>query len=499
MYLRLSVSKDESTSIARQNQELTALAEREGWTIVKTFTDDGLSGGKPRANADKALQMLRNNEADVIAVYKFDRWSRMGARAVADLQDTLDYRASIRKPALFVALQDGLRSNLPTWDIQVALTAALGRSERELIRSRVSDARKYQRKARKHSGVPPFGYRPIPHPSGQGRALEINPEEAAVIRRMVEEVLSGVTAYAVAKNLNADGVKPRKAAKWTASTVADILRGDAILGYMTHRLPGEGTRVSRPLLDENGLPEQVWPPLVTVEESAQLRALLTRPAWNPNGTTRTRATRLLSGLAECATCGSALRVNYTDKLKDGTRAARYVCSAHPGACPRKVSIHAGMLDDRIAKEFLANVGTQAVYELRESKRDAGELAQIQQAINATAADMAAPGADIPTLATRLTALHTRREELEAAPREVVVEKVATGERVAEAWEKRDVAGRRRLLSNALLGRVVVKPAVRGSRKLDATRLDIPWRWSDEYALLDAELQAEREVEESYAS
>lgn len=481
LYLRLSVSKDESVSIANQNKQLQALAEREGWQIVETFTDDGLSGGKPRANAEKALRMLRDNAADVIAVYKFDRWSRMGARAVADLQDVLDERAASGSPALFLALADGLRSNSPAWDVQVALMAALGRTERELIRSRVKAARDYQRLTRRHSGVPPYGYRPIPHPSGKGRALEIDPVEAKVVRRMVDEILSGATGYAVAKGLNADGIRPRKAEKWTAATVADILRRDSLLGYMTHRRPGESTRTSRPLLGENGLPERVWPAIITADEAAELRALLSRrPDWNTMpGAGRKRASRLLSGHVECSTCGSVMRVNYTDKQKDGSRTARYVCSASAGACARKVSIQAGMLDARVSEEFLRVFGGFEVYEVRESSsRDAGALAQVEQLISSTAADMAAPGADIPALAARLTELHARRSALEAAPEVTTAHTVATGETFAEAWDVRDTAGRRKLLSSALAGRIVVSPAVKGSRKLDESRLSIPWRWNE---------------------
>ncbi|MDR6436058.1 DNA invertase Pin-like site-specific DNA recombinase [Paenarthrobacter nicotinovorans] len=485
LYLRLSVSKDESVSIANQNKELAALAEREGWEIVATFTDDGLSGGKPREKADKALRMLRDNEADVIAVYKFDRWSRMGARAVADLQDVLDARAANHSPALFIALSDGLRSDSPAWDIQVALMAALGRTERQLIRSRVAAARKYQRSTFRHSGEPAYGYRTIPHPDGKGRALELHPEESAVVRRMVDAVLDGATGYAVAKMLNAEGIKPRRSEKWTAPGVADLLRRDALLGYMTHRRPGENSRTRRPILGEDGLPVQVWPAIVTPEESAQLHAALARRGdWNKMpGAGRTRASRLLSGLVECATCGRTMRVNYTDKLKDGNRAARYVCSAPAGACPAKVSIHADMLEKHLTSEFLNVAGKLDVYEVRESTtRNVGDLAQVEQAIAATAADMAAPGADIAFLAARMAELHARRTALEAVPVETLTETVATGETFAEAWENRDTAGRRKLISSALSRRVVVKPAVKGSRKLDATRLDIPWQWTEPDAI-----------------
>jgi DNA invertase Pin-like site-specific DNA recombinase len=69
LYVRLSRESDVSTSIAGQNADLYALAEREGWQIVATFEDNGKSGGKQRSNARAALDMLRDNEADVLAVY----------------------------------------------------------------------------------------------------------------------------------------------------------------------------------------------------------------------------------------------------------------------------------------------------------------------------------------------------------------------------------------------------------------------------------------------
>ena len=93
--------------------------------------------------------------------------------------------------------------------------------------------------------------------------------------------------------------------------------------------------------------------------------------------------------------------------------------------------------------------------------------------------MATPGADIPALASALTSLHARRAALESAPDVTTTQTVATGESFAEAWEARDTTGRRKLLSSALRGGVVVRPALRGSRKLDESRLDIPWRWNED--------------------
>src|SRR5664279_2652107 len=92
LYLRLSESDEVSTSIARQETDLRQRAEREGWTVVKVLVDEGLSGGKRRDNGDLALGLLDSGQADVLIVWKFDRWSRMGLTAVADLIEVLDRR-----------------------------------------------------------------------------------------------------------------------------------------------------------------------------------------------------------------------------------------------------------------------------------------------------------------------------------------------------------------------------------------------------------------------
>lgn len=493
LYLRLSVTTDESTSIVRQEKDLRDLAAREGWEIVKVLTDDGLSGGKRRAKADYALEMLREGAADIIAVWKFDRWSRQGVRAVADLVETIDERAASGRPALFVALGDGIRSDAQTWRMHVSLIAEVGRMERENVQTRVASARKHQRETRRHSGEPCFGYRPIPHPSGKGRALEIRPDEAATVRRAFDLILSGKSAYMTAKILNEEGRPPRRSAKWTASTLADVMQRDGLLGYITHRMKGDSSRTSRPLLGEDGLPEQVWPAIVTPSEMREVRALLrSRGDWGRKARTgRKVAARLLSGHLTCSSCGRTMRAGQGDFAKNGKRVFRYVCGSPAGACPRKVSISALHIEDFVAAQFLEVFGSFEVVEMRETSRDTGELAEVEQAIASTAADMASPDADFGALVERLTMLRARREALASVPVESVLEEVRTGDTFAEAWEKRDVDGRRSLIASALTGPIVVSPALTRSVQIDWSRVEIPWRWTEpdladiEAYLLDA--------------
>lgn len=125
LYMRLSKTTEESTSIERQRRDLEALCEREGWSVVAELEDDGISGGKRRARADEALAMLRDGRADVLCVWKLDRWSRQGLSAIADLVDVLDERG------LFVAYMDGLRSDQTAWRLIAAVLSEVARAERE--------------------------------------------------------------------------------------------------------------------------------------------------------------------------------------------------------------------------------------------------------------------------------------------------------------------------------------------------------------------------------
>lgn len=136
LYLRLSESSDESASIGRQEADLRDLAEREGWAVAEVLVDEGISGRRARANADRAVRLLREGVVDVLAVWKFDRFSRQGLGALAALLDALDARPSAR----FVALRDGLSSDAQAWRIVASLLAEVARMEAENTSMRVSSS-----------------------------------------------------------------------------------------------------------------------------------------------------------------------------------------------------------------------------------------------------------------------------------------------------------------------------------------------------------------------
>lgn len=472
-YVRLSSSDDDSASLSTQRRDLDSAAERNGWRFVEVFEDDGLSGTKARANADAALEMIRDGSADVLAVWKFDRWSRQGLSAVAGLLDVLDTREKAGNPATFYAHSDGLTSGQPAWRIIASVLAEVARMESENTRARVRAGIASRRAEDKWIGgaAIPFGYASQPHPSGRGRVLAPRADEAAVVREVAARVLDGESTTAIARDLSSRGVATSKSdyrrgkgsdrGRWTASTIASVMTSDLLLGRVR-----QGGDVLR---GEDGMPRSVWPPLLDVGTVEALRVRLRpgRPAQ------RRRAARLLSSVARCAGCKRSLYVTTS-----GGKAI-YKCAAawNGGECPDNPSMNAERLEEYVAAEFLASWGRmrERVPVVHAEDPAAVELAEVDTALRDVTGAMLRDDADVARLAGQVQALKARRAALRATPATTRVEYRLTGRTLAEAWEAAGVEDRRELLTQPIAA--VWLGATRGSARVEA-RVTITERGED---------------------
>ncbi|WBQ03776.1 recombinase family protein [Kribbella sp. CA-293567] len=452
LYLRLSESDDASTSIARQEADLRLLCEREGWTVGEVLIDDGLSGGYTRAKAVEALERLRTGQSHVLAVWKFDRWSRQGLTALAALIEALDES----KTGLFVAERDGLRSSQPAWRIIASVLAEVARMERENIQTRVRSSIAALKKGGRFSGgTLAYGYESAKDPNSAGRVLVLSPSESAIVREAASRVLRGESVYRITTDFNTRGVPTRRAKHWTVTALRQILVSDAIVGRVTH----DGELLRGP----DGLPVEVWPPVLDLETWHRLRARLDADKPGSERTQRRRRARLLSGIVKCGGCGRPLYVKY-----NGQGQTSYGCSARNNGqpCPG-VAIVADQLEEYVTGRFLSAVGHLEVFERVEELPDIAALADVEQAISATAAKMADDDADVVTLAAQLANLKVRRTELKSRPAERVVKLVGKGFTFAEYWEAANDVG----LRNALLAANIATLSVAKGRKVGKGPID----------------------------
>lgn len=492
LYLRLSVSDANdgvSDSIQRQEADLRSFAESEGLEVVQVLTDDGLSGRVARANADEALRLLAEGEADVLVVWKLDRWSRQGISAMGRLVEVLDRTQG----AEFVAWKDGIRSTQAGWRLTAAVLSEVARTEADNTAMRVSAAiRANQQAGRFKGGTVPFGYRPAHHPSGRGRTLVLDAAEVATIQRMAAWVLEGRPINALTDVLVREGVPTTRSpyrlalirgddpvglsrGVWSWPAVAAILTGDAVLGRVSVGKPVPGTRRKdwSLVLGDDGLPLQPFPAALDAESSARLRERV-KSTKVPSGKPRRvpRQARLLSGLLFCAVCGSKLWVT----VRSGR--TTYTCSRKAGGTCPGPNMTAEFAEKAIVDAFLSERGSWPEATLDESvsrPEHAEELAAVQAAIDQTAAQLTQDDSDVQKLMLALQTLKGRRTELQASPVTITRRWVPTGRTIAEAWEAADDFSRRDLLERFGLRRVELMPtASRGSNVFQPERLVPDW-------------------------
>lgn len=465
VYARLSVSTEESVSIARQVEAATRYAEARGWTVTLVATDDGVSATKARPE-DRAgwRQVLDSPEPfDAVIVWRLDRL----ARRVLDFMNA-DAALQARGAAL-VAVEDPVDMTTAQGRAFAQILSVFAELEAASIAARVKDARRaLVHQGRRPGGKPPLGYRNVPNPEGPGFILAQDPDWIGTVEDMARQVLQGASCYTVRRNLEAAGIEPPgRASRWHDSSVEAIVTSPALAGLTPYR--GDVLRDAQglPIVDES----------LAVLTTAERRAILDALAAGKRPGSRVRANSepfLLRGLAKCETCG-----HFLHRASAGAGEKRYpVMKCGNRACAGRASAAREALEEYVSAEFLVAVGHLPVVQVEEAEDQGADLAEVEAAIRDTTAAMTEDGADVPALVARLESLKAARtaarRAAEASPQ---VTTWSTGETFREAWEASDLEGRRDLLSAALV-EVTVRPAgKRGAtgRTFDTSRVAIEWR------------------------
>lgn len=368
IYARFSTDLQNERSIDDQIALCRAYAARQGYVVVATFDDRGVSGASMhrRPGIKRLLAAAADGHFDVVLA---EMMSRIGR----DLED----RASIRKRLTFAGIQivtpsDGLVSPL-TDSIRAVIDSQQLEDTKGMIRRGMAGVIREGR----HAGGRAYGYRPV---KGEPGKLAIVEQEAEILRRIFAEYVAGRTPREIARDLNHDGIPPPRGDCWNASTLnGNFKRGHGILAnelyvgvivwnrvrMMLH--PDTGRRISR------SNPPTEWqrtpaPELRIIDDAtwsaAQARkAKLTRK--HPSHARR--AKHLLSGLLKCGCCGGGMSV----KDREHGR-IRIVCTR---------SRESGICDNR-APVYLDSVERTALDGLRDELRQPRRMARYVKTYNA---------------------------------------------------------------------------------------------------------------------
>lgn len=314
LYARLSVTKEESVSIARQLQSCRSYAEARGWEVIGEFVDDGVSAtaNRPEDRVGWAA-LLAMDHFDAVVIWKVDRL----ARRVLDFLHADE--ALQERDAGLVAVEDPIDMTSPQGRAFAVMLAVFGEMEAEAIRARVGAARAQLLKVGRFvGGGIPFGYQSAPNPTGPGRVLAKDPHRIGWLEEVVRMALRGDTVNAITRWLTDQGApvpgvrraRPEAGVGvWNRQTVDQLLRNPILAGMTPHN-PGRGRSGGRVdpfavVRDELGLPlvnEELA--VVTVDQFTAMQHMLgSRNSPQARKRSEREATSpFLSRVARCDDC-----------------------------------------------------------------------------------------------------------------------------------------------------------------------------------------------------
>ena len=274
-YARVSTEEqaDEGTSLDSQVERCRLRAESEGWVLVGEFVDRGVSGAlASRPELDRVMRLVEDGAIERVVITKLDRIAR-SLRNLLDLLDTFE-----KHSVVLVALDDPLDPSTASGRAMVHLRGVFAELERQLIRERTVEG-KLRRIAEGcwMGGEPPYGYRAVQKPDGPGKVLEIDPEEAAVVRLAYNMIVhDGCSTGEVALELRRLGGRPRRSAEWSHWHVRRLfLDARGLSGQWPWRRAGRrGQRADGELIVQ-------IPAILTQEEHESLLAAMSATSTQP--------------------------------------------------------------------------------------------------------------------------------------------------------------------------------------------------------------------------
>jgi site-specific DNA recombinase len=379
IYARYSSDLQRESSIDDQIRKCRDHAQAVGWTVVEEFVlrDEAVSAAT-LAGRD-ALQSLiqaakrKPRPFDRILV---DDTSRL-ARNIADnlrVTDVLKYHG-----VSLSFVSQGIDSEQTTARQLLTLNGMMDEQYLVNLAEKVHRGQEGRALVGLQPGGKCYGYRNVPiedatrtakygRPAVSGVRLEIDPEQAAVVRRVFTMFEGGSSLATIAKTLNSEGVlspqppRIRGIRAWCPSSIHEMLRNERYRGVSVwnrtrkERNPETGRKLSRPrpksdwkridVPDWRIVSEDLW-------DRVHQRIEITSKRFGSarlGGMSRTVQSRryLFSGVLICGRCGSRLVI----ASGNGKRGyVKYGCPSHRyrGVCENKLTIR----QDRLEEQLLA--------------------------------------------------------------------------------------------------------------------------------------------------
>ncbi|MBD8054126.1 recombinase family protein [Rhodococcus ruber] len=457
IYARISRDREGAgVGVERQAADCRDLADRLGWTVVGTFTDNDVSAysGKLRPGYRALLDTLEAGKAGAVLAWHTDRLHRSPVE-LEEFIDVCDRRGI-----------DVRTVRAGTVDLSTASGKMVARMLGAAARHEVEHNIERQKRAKLQAalegsfrgGRRSFGF--------EADGMTLRETEARAIRDATRRILAGTSIGQMVREWNEAGLVTAYSGKaWTSRDLRKVLTRPRNASLVTHEgeIVGSGK----------------WPAIVDPDEWRALMALLSDPARRRS--TSIERKYLGSGLYLCGKCGKPMLT--ATQVGSAARPRRvYKCSggAHLGRIADRLDEYVTELTlARLSRDDAAiALGGPAVDAAALQTERAGVQARLDE-LAALFADAAIDGSQLrrgsETLRAQLAAIDQRLAEARASS--TLADLVLAGDDLRAVWERLSVDVQAKVVD--VLMTVTILPAPRGRRPggdyFDPEYIRIDWK------------------------
>lgn len=363
-YARYSSAGQRDVSIEQQLRDIRAYAEREGYTIIREYTDHARSGFRnvsARTEFQAMIASAMTGSYDTVLCWKVDRFGR-------SREDSAIYKGQLSRLGVSVVyvmepIPEGAAGVL-TEGMLEAIAEWYSRNLSENVRRGMND------NARKclYNGTTVYGYDGI-----RNQRYQINEEQAAVVRQIFQLYIDGNSLAQIARILNDSGQRTESGKLFCINKLHNILKQERYLGiYMfgDYRIPGGMPAI---------IDEETW------DKAQQMKSKTSRHyESNPDY-------YLLTGKAFCGHCGKPM-VGDSGTSVTGATYYYYTCQSKKrrAGCKKK-SLQKRLLEDMVINFLLDQVLSgpsieqlaDTIHEEMQSRRNSSPLRSMESELRDT--------------------------------------------------------------------------------------------------------------------
>ena len=330
IYTRVSTSEQAETgySIDEQERLLIDWCNKNGLEVFNCYSDRGISGKniKNRPALKALLKDVEDRKIDMVVSWKLNRVSRRLAD-VLKIMDLLE-----KNNVTFKSYSEPFETTTHVGRMQMQMMAMIGEFERGTISQNVKVSMCAKARAGEWCGNRVLGYDLVPMEGTENNKrrksrLEINKEEAEIVRIIFNEYASGKGYKAITNKLNKLGCKTKKGNNFSQGSIRDILMNPVYIGKVRYNVRQNWSEKRRRNINpEPIVAEGIHKAIIDNDTWDKVQVMLQSKSGKPS--------RIydgfypLTGILKCPKCGAGMVImRTTNTLKDGTkkRIQYYAC------------------------------------------------------------------------------------------------------------------------------------------------------------------------------